>query len=118
MVAGGADLGRKRKGNQLKIVVYNVKNRSIEDIAWCALCNDIKPLFWKDGKLLCFEMRFYPKESKIFVLDSCVADMPKYSKTLQVEGVSSVPPAVIPVVKASPTAEKVLKETLRILGQA
>lgn len=103
--------------NQLKIVVYNVKNRPLEDIVWCSLCNDVKPLFWKDGKLLCFEMRFYPKESKIFVLDSCITDMPKYSKILQVEGISGVPPTTIPVVKASPTAEKVLEETLKILGK-
>ena len=93
-----------KKRNELKIVVYNVKNRKVEDIVWCALCNDVKPLFWKDGK--------------IFVLDSCVADMPKYSKTLQVEGIPSVPPTIIPVVKASPTAEKILEETLKILSQS
>jgi hypothetical protein len=101
--------------DKLKIVVYNVKNRPLDEIAWCALCNEIKPLFWKDGKLLCYEMRFYPKESKIFVLDSCMADMPTYSKTIRVEGVSSVPPTIIPIVKASPTAEKVLEESLKIL---
>jgi len=58
-------------------------------------------------------MRFHPKELKIFVLDSCIADMPEYSKTLQVERIPSVPPTIIPVVKASPTAEKILEETLK-----
>ena len=117
-MADGGNASMNKKRNELKIVVYNVKNRKVEDIVWCALCNDVKPLFWKDGKLLCFEMRFYPKESKIFVLDSCVADMPEYSKTLQVEGIPSVPPTIIPVVKASPTAEKILEETLKILSQS
>ena len=74
--------------------------------------------FWENGKLLCFEMRFHPKELKIFVLDSCIADMPEYSKTLQVEGIPSVPPTMIPIVKASPTAEKILDETLKILSQS
>jgi hypothetical protein len=103
--------------DKLKIVVYNVKNRPLDEIAWCALCSEVKPLFWKNGKLLCYEVRFYPKESKIFVLDSCVADMPNYSKTIRVEGVLSVPPTIIPVVKASPTAEKVLEESLKILKE-
>ena len=101
-MADGGNASMNKKRNELKIVVYNVKNRKVEDIVWCALCNDVKPLFWKDGKLLCFEMRFYPKESKM----------------LQVEGIPSVPPTIIPVVKASPTAEKILEETLKILSQS
>ena len=63
-------------------------------------------------------MRFYPKELKIFVLDSCIADMPEYSKTLQVVGIPGVPPTMIPVVKASPIVEKILDETLKILSQS
>jgi len=106
----------KEKKNELKIVVYNAQTRSIKEIAWCALCQEIKPLFWADGKLLCYEMRFYPKESKIFVLDSCIAEMPEYNKTIKVEGIPGIPPSVIPVVKASPTAEKVLKETIKLLS--
>lgn len=56
------------------------------------------------------------KESKVFVLDSCIADMPRYNKTIKVEGIPGIPPSVIPVVKAPPTAEKVLKKTIKLLS--
>jgi len=103
------------KKPRLKIQVYNAQKKSIDELTWCALCHEVKPLFWKDGKLLCYEMKFYPKGSRLVVLESCVADMPKYSKTVRVEGAANIPSTILPVVKASGVAEKVLNHTLTLL---
>jgi hypothetical protein len=106
----------EKKGG-LKVNVYSAKERSIEDLAWCAFCQDVKPLFWKDGKLFCYEMKFYPKDSRLVVLDSCVATMPTYSKSIRVEGSANIPSLVLPVVKTSATAEKILEQTLNLLDE-
>jgi len=106
----------EKKGG-LKVNVYSAKERSVEDLAWCAFCQDVKPLFWKDGKLFCYQMKFYPKGSRLVVLDSCVATMPTYSKSIRVEGSANIPSLVLPVVKTSATAEKILEQTLNLLGE-
>ncbi|MGQ9459754.1 MAG: hypothetical protein ACUVRA_00795 [Candidatus Bathyarchaeaceae archaeon] len=106
----------EKKGG-LKVNVYSAKERSVEDLAWCAFCQDVKPLFWKDGKLFCYQMKFYPKGSRLVVLDSCVATMPTYSKSVRVEGSANIPSLVLPVVKTSATAEKILEQTLSLLGE-
>jgi len=106
----------EKKGG-LKVNVYSAKERSVEDLAWCAFCQDVKPLFWKDGKLFCYQMKFYPKGSRLVVLDSCVATMPTYSKSVRVEGSANIPSLVLPVVKTSATAEKILEQTLNLLGE-
>ncbi len=105
------------KRNQLRVSVFSAKERPLDELAWCALCQDVKPLSWKDGKLLCFEMKFYLRSSRLVVLDSCVASMPAYSKTLRVEGTANIPSATITVVKASAVAEKVLEKTLDQLNK-
>jgi len=35
-MADGRYTSMNKKRNELKIVVYNVKNRKVEDIVWCA----------------------------------------------------------------------------------
>jgi hypothetical protein len=102
---------------RLGVNVYSAKERSVEELAWCAFCQDVKPLFWKDGKLFCYEMKFYPKGSKLVVLDSCVATMPAYNKSVRVEGSANIPSVVLPVVKTSAIAEKILEQTLSLLGE-
>ena len=102
---------------RLRINVYSAKERSVDDLAWCAFCQDVKPLFWKDGKLFCYEMKFYPKGSRLVVLDSCVATMPTYSKSVRVEGSANIPSVVLPVVKTSAVAEKILEQTLNLLKE-
>jgi hypothetical protein len=77
----------------------------------------VKPLFWKDGKLFCYEMKFYSKGSRLVVLDSCVAVMPAYNKSVRVEGSASIPSVVLPVVKTSAIAEKILEQTVSLLGE-
>ncbi len=89
----------------------------MDELAWCAFCQDVKPLFWKDGKLFCYEMKFYPKRSRLVVIDSCVATMPTYNKSIRVEGSANIPSVVLPVVKASAIAEKILEQTLNLLGE-
>jgi hypothetical protein len=103
------------KKGRLTVNVCSAKLRSIEELAWCALCQEVKPLFWKDGKLFCFETKFYPKGSRLIVLDSCVANMPTYTKTVRVEGSANIPSTTLPVVKASAIAEKILKQALKML---
>ena len=105
------------KKGRLRVNVCSAKERSVEELAWCAFCQDVKPLFWKDGKLFCYEMKFYPKGSRLVVLDSCVATMPTYSKSLRVEGSANIPSVVLPVVKASAVSEKILEQTLNLLGE-
>jgi len=105
------------KKGRLRVNVYSAKERPLEELAWCAFCQDVKPLFWEDGKLFCYEMKFYPKGSRLVVLDSCVAVMPTYNKSLRVEGSANIPSIVIPVVKASAIAEKILEQTLSLLGE-
>ncbi|KPV64648.1 MAG: hypothetical protein AOA66_0081 [Candidatus Bathyarchaeota archaeon BA2] len=103
------------KKGRLIINVYSAKERSVDDLAWCAFCQDVKPLFWKDGRLFCYEMKFYPKRSWLVVIDSCVAIMPTYNKSIRVEGSANIPSVVLPVVKASAVAEKILEQTLNLL---
>ncbi len=103
------------KEGRLIVDVCSAKQRSVEELAWCALCQEVKPLFWKDGKLFCFETKFYPKGSRLIVLDSCVANMPTYTKTVRVEGSANIPSTIIPVVKASAVADKILEQALNKL---
>jgi len=105
------------KRGRLRINVYSAKERSLEELAWCAFCQDVKPLFWKDGKLFCYEMKFYPKGSRLVVIESCMASMPDYNKSLRVEGSANIPSVVLPVVKTSATAEKILEQTLNLLEE-
>ena len=105
------------KKGRLRVNVYSAKERSVEELAWCAFCQDVKPLFWEDGKLFCYEMKFYPKGSRLVVIDSCVATMPTYTKSIRVEGSANIPSVVLPVVKASAIAEKILEQTLNLLGE-
>jgi len=107
----------EKKGHQLRIDVYSAKERSIEELAWCAFCQEVKPLFWKDGKLFCYEMKFYPKRSRLVVIESCIASMPAYNKSVRVEGSANIPSVVLPVVKASAVAEKILEQTLNLLEE-
>lgn len=103
------------KKRRLRINVCSAKQRPVEELAWCALCQEVKPLFWKDGKLFCFETKFYSKGSRLIVLDSCVANMPTYTKTIRVEGSANIPSTILPVVKASAVAEKILEQALNML---
>jgi len=103
------------KKSRLVVNVCSVRQRSVEELTWCAFCQEVKPLFWKDGKLFCFETKFYPKNSRLIVLDSCVANMPTYTKTVRVEGTANIPSAILPVVKASAVAEKILEQALNML---
>jgi hypothetical protein len=103
------------KEGRLIVDVCSAKQRSVEELAWCALCQEVKPLFWKDGKLFCFETKFYPKGSRLIVLDSCVANMPTYTKTVRVEGSANIPSTIIPVVKTSAVADKILEQALNML---
>ena len=106
----------ERKG-RLRITTYSAKQKSIDELAWCAFCQDVKPLFWKDGKLFCFEMKFYPRGSRLIIIDSCVANMPTYNKTVRVEGSANIPSVILPIVKASATAERVLEQALNLLKE-
>jgi len=103
------------KKQRLIVNVCSAKQRSLEELAWCALSQEVKPLFWNNGKLFCFETKLYPKGSRLIVLDICIANMPTYTKTVRVEGTANIPSAIIPVVKASAVAEKILEEALKML---
>jgi hypothetical protein len=103
------------KKHSLIVNVCNAKQRSVEELAWCALCQEVNPLFWKDGKIFCFETNLYPKGSLLIVLDTCIANMPTYTKTVRVEGSANIPSTIIPVVKASAVAEKILDQALNML---
>ncbi|NIR87810.1 hypothetical protein GWO13_09760 [Candidatus Bathyarchaeota archaeon] len=104
-----------QKKGRLIVNVCSTKERSVEELAWCAFCQEVKPLFWKAGKLFCFETKFYPKDFRLIVLDSCVANMPTYTKTVLVEGSANIPSTRIPVVKASAIAGKILEQALKVL---
>jgi hypothetical protein len=105
------------KKDRFTVKVCSAKQRPAEELAWCAICQEVKPLFWKDGKLFCFETKFYPKGSCLIVLDSCIADMPTYTRTVRVEGIANIPSTTIPVVKASAIAENILKQALNMLNK-
>jgi hypothetical protein len=105
------------KKDYLRIDVYSAKERSVEELAWCAFCQEVKPLFWKDGKLFCYEMKFYPKRSRLVVIESCIASMPAYNKSVRVEGSANISSVLVPVVKASALAENILEQTLNLLDE-
>ncbi|UCE15777.1 MAG: hypothetical protein JSV12_07915 [Candidatus Bathyarchaeota archaeon] len=101
----------------LIVNVCSAKQRPVAELAGCALCQEVKPLFWKDGKLFCFETKFYAKDSRLFVLDTCVAKMPTYSKTVRVEGFANIPSVILPVVRTSAITEKILEQALNMLKE-
>jgi len=83
---------KTEKRDRLRIDVYSAKERSVDELAWCAFCQEVKPLFWKDSKLFCYEMKFYPKRSRLVVIESCIASMPAYNKSVRVEGLLTYRP--------------------------
>ncbi|HDI42605.1 MAG TPA: hypothetical protein ENF62_02365 [Candidatus Bathyarchaeota archaeon] len=100
----------------MKIEVYSAKQRTVEDLAWCALCHGKEFIYWVDGYLLCYEGSFEAKDSRLCVTDCCIAQKPNYEKGIKVEGVGTIPSATLPVARASATAEKILKEAQKLLG--
>lgn len=84
-----------------KVLVLGVDERSLKNLAWCAITYRIDRLFWVDGYLLCVEV--YEKsfeheiEQKEFPISQvCYTKYPKYTLTYEVKkGVE------IPIVNAS-----------------
>ena len=95
------------------IEVFGIDDRSLNNLAWCAVTYGINRLFWVDGYLICIE--FYEAsfeheiEKKIFFISQvCYTSFPKYTKVLEVETGTQ-----IPIVDASHM--QIYKELLKAL---
>jgi hypothetical protein len=84
-----------------KLLVLGLDERSLDNLAWCAVTYRIDRLFWVDGYLLCVEV--YEKsfehemEQKEFPISQvCYTKYPKYTPTYEVRK-----GAEIPIVNAS-----------------
>ena len=70
--------------------------RSLENLAWCAVTYGINRLFWVDGYLLCVEV--YEKsfeheieEREFYISQVCYANFPKYIRVFEVERGMQIP---------------------------
>ncbi|MFQ6064653.1 MAG: hypothetical protein ACE5L6_04175 [Candidatus Bathyarchaeia archaeon] len=84
-----------------KLLVLGVDERSLENLAWCAVTYRIDRLFWIDGYLLCVEVyeksfEHEIKHKEFPVSQVCYTKYPKYSPTYEVRK-----GAEIPIVNAS-----------------
>ncbi len=99
----------------MKVEVHSAKMRGADDLIWCALCHGKEFVYWADGKLVCYESKLETKDSRLIVTDCCVAEMPEYKRGLRVDGFGTIPSTTMPVARASATAEKILKEALKLI---
>lgn len=73
-----------------KILVFSVDNRSLANIAWCAMTYGVNRLYWIDGYLLCLEVYEKAFEHEIKtrefpISQVCYTKFPRYEKTYEVE---------------------------------
>ncbi len=96
-----------------RLVLLGIDERSIENLAWCAVTYGMNRLFWVDGYLLCVEV--YEKsfeheieKKEIPVSHVCYAKLPKYERVYEVgKGMQ------IPIVNASDM--KMLRSILKAI---
>jgi hypothetical protein len=84
-----------------KLLVFSVDERSLENLAWCAVTYRIDRLFWVDGYLLCVEVyeksfEHEIKKKEFPISQVCYAKYPKYTPIYEVKK-----GAEIPIVNAS-----------------
>lgn len=84
-----------------KLLVLGVDERSLENLAWCAVTYRIDRLFWVDGYLLCVEVyeksfEHEIKQKEFPISQVCYTKYPKYTPTYEVRK-----GAEIPIVNAS-----------------
>ncbi len=99
-----------------KVQVLGADERSLENLAWCAVTYRIDRLFWVDGYLLCveaYEKSFeHEMEKKEFPISQvCYTKYPKYTPTYEVRK-----GAEIPIVDVSDM--KIYKSLLRAIQRA
>lgn len=96
-----------------RVVVLGVDDRSLDNLAWCAITYGINRLFWVDGYLLCVEVYEKSFEHEIenrefYISQVCYAKFPKYTRAFEVgKG------AQIPIVNASDM--EIYKDLLKAL---
>lgn len=96
-----------------RVVVLGVDDRSLDNLAWCAITYGINRLFWIDGYLLCVEVYEKSFEHEIerrdfYISQVCYASFPKYTRVLEVEKGFQ-----IPIVEASDM--KIYKNLLKAI---
>jgi len=79
-----------------KLLVMGVDERSLENLAWCAITYRIDRLFWVDGYLLCVEVyeKSFEHEIKMKefpISQVCYAKYPKYVPTYEVRKGAEIP---------------------------
>ncbi|MCJ7698761.1 hypothetical protein MUO56_00735 [Candidatus Bathyarchaeota archaeon] len=97
-----------------KVNVLGVDNRSVENIAWCAVTYGMNRLYWVNGYLLCvevYEKSFdYELKNKEFPISQvCYAKFPKYEKLHEVDKSVQIPVANVSDMKLF---ENILKAIL------
>lgn len=98
-----------------KVNVLGVDNRSVENVAWCAVTYGMNRLYWVNGYLLCVEV--YEKsfdhelKNKEFpVSQVCYTKFPKYEKLYEVDKSVQIPVANVSDMKLFQSILKAILE--------
>lgn len=79
-----------------EVLILGLDERSLSNLAWCAMAYRVDRLFWSDGYLFCLEpyerSLEYEAEKNILPLGQvCYAKLPKYVKSYEVEKSVQIP---------------------------
>jgi len=98
-----------------KVNILGVDNRSVENVAWCAVTYGMNRLYWVNGYLLCVEV--YEKsfdhelKNKEFpVSQVCYAKFAKYEKLYEVDKSIQIPVANVSDMKLFQSILKAILE--------
>jgi len=105
------------KCEDVKLKIYHVCIRDMEDILWCSVCADQKPLYWYDGKLVCLELRENMDKQVIHVANICIGECKTYSQIMKIDGVKNIPVTYVPVIKACGLYESIIQKALECVSR-
>lgn len=81
-----------KRPDGLKVIIYNVDEREIRDLAYCAYLSRKNPI-WHDGLIICAcsdildsrsIAREFIKNKTILIEQLCYSHMPEYKRTLKI----------------------------------
>jgi hypothetical protein len=98
-----------------KVNVLGVDNRSVENIAWCAVTYGMNRLYWVNGYLLCVEVyeKSFDHELKYKefpVSQVCYTKFPIYKKLYEVDKSVQIPVANVSDMKLFQSILKAILE--------
>lgn len=79
-----------------RVKILGIDDRSLNNIAWCAITYGVNRLFWVDGYLLCLEVYEKSFEHEIekgefYISQVCYTKFPKYIEIFEVKKGMQIP---------------------------